>query len=132
MMNRQPGAAPAVAAPAPTQAGTGEFEFRRAHIWRTNRVLVVASVMAIALSIVVASVLNMPAQLSWLAGAVAGSLVAFTVARVVRALNVLYRCPNCGLLPYRTLNEYKCGGLGPTRSNFMSPRACPYCGTRIR
>jgi len=45
---------------------------------------------------------------------------------------VLYRCPNCGVLPYRTLNEYKCGGLGPTRSNFMSPRACPHCGTRIR
>jgi hypothetical protein len=131
-MNRQTGPeAAAIASPA-SQAGTGEFDLRRSHLWRTNRVLLIASVMAIALSVIVASVLNMPAQLSWLAGALAGSLAAFTVARVVRALNVLYRCPNCGLLPYRTLNEYKCGGLGPTRSDFMSPRACPYCGTRIR
>ena len=53
-------------------------------------------------------------------------------SRVVRALNVLYRCPKCGVLPYQTLNEYKCGGLGPSRANFMSPTHCPKCGTRVR
>jgi len=115
-----------------SQVETGNFESRRAQVWRMNRTLVISSVTAIALSVIVASVLNMPAQLTWFAGGVAGALAAFTIARVVRALNVLYRCPKCGLLPYRTLNEYKCGGLGPTRSNFMSPRACPYCGARIR
>jgi len=131
MMERQTGAASPGSSPL-SQAGTGSFEYRRAQIWRMNRALVIGSVTAIALTVIVASVLNMPAQLSWLAAVLAGALAAFTIARVVRALNVLYRCPNCGLLPYRTLNEYKCGGLGPTRSNFMSPRACPYCGTRIR
>ncbi len=80
----------------------------------------------------VAGILNMPAQLSWTAAVLTAGLVAITVARIVRALHVLYRCPNCGVLPYQTLNEYKCGGLGPSRSNFMSPRACPHCGTRIR
>jgi len=131
MMERQTGAASPGSSPL-SQAGTGSFEYRRVQIWRMNRALVLGSVTAIALTVIVASVLNMPAQLSWLAAVLAGALAAFTIARVVRALNVLYRCPNCGLLPYRTLNEYKCGGLGPTRSNFMSPRACPYCGTRIR
>jgi hypothetical protein len=131
MMERQTGAASPGSSPL-SQAGTGSFEYRRVQIWRMNRALVLGSVTAIALTVIVASVLNMPAQLSWLAAGLAGALAAFTIARVVRALNVLYRCPNCGLLPYRTLNEYKCGGLGPTRSNFMSPRACPYCGTRIR
>ena len=87
---------------------------------------------AIALVAIVTSVMNMPAQLSWSAAMVAVGLIVVTVTRVVRALNVLYRCPNCGVLPYQTLNEYKCGGLGPSRSNFMSPRACPHCGTQIR
>jgi hypothetical protein len=132
MMERQTDAASPLGSSSLSQAGTGSFEYRRTQIWRMNRALVLGSVTAIALTVIVASVLNMPAQLSWLAAGLAGALAAFTIARVVRALNVLYRCPNCGLLPYRTLNEYKCGGLGPTRSNFMSPRACPYCGTRIR
>ena len=87
---------------------------------------------AIALLPIVVSVLNMPEQLSWTAAMVTAALVAVTIARVVRALNVLYRCPNCGVLPYQTLNEYKCGGLGPSRSNFMSPTHCPKCATRLR
>ncbi|HEX7953440.1 MAG TPA: hypothetical protein VF523_10285 [Burkholderiales bacterium] len=113
-------------------APVANFETRRSEIWRVNRRLVFGCAAAIALLVVVVSVLNMPAQLSEAAALLAAGLVAVTIFRIVRALNVLYRCPNCGVLPYRTLNEYKCGGLGPTRSNFMSPRACPNCGTRIR
>jgi hypothetical protein len=97
-----------------------------------NRRLVFCSVAALALMAGVAGMLNMPTQLSWAAAMLAGGLVAVTIVRVVRALNLLYRCPNCGVLPYRTLTDYKCGGLGPTRANFMSPRTCPQCGTRIR
>jgi hypothetical protein len=114
------------------QATTANFENRRAHIWRANRLLVFGCVTAIAFMSIVANTLNVPAQVSWAAVVLAGGLVAMTVIRVVRALNVLYRCPKCGVLPYQTLNEYKCGGLGPSRANFMSPRACPHCGTRIR
>ena len=108
------------------------FETRRTEIWRVNRRLVFGCVAAIALMTIVASMLNMPAQLSWAAATLTAGLVTVTIVRIVRGLNGLYRCPNCGVLPYQTLNEYKCGGLGPTRSNFMSPRACPHCGTRIR
>ena len=114
------------------QAQSSSFEFRRTEIWRLNRHLVFGCVAALALMVIVANVLNMPLQLSWTAAMLATGLVSVTVVRVVRALNVLYRCPGCGVLPYQTLNEYKCGGLGPSRSNFMSPRACPHCGTRIR
>ena len=113
-------------------ARISNFETRRSEIWRVNRRLVFACVAAIALMASVANILNMPVQLSWTAVVLTTVLVAVTTIRVVRALNVLYRCPNCGVLPYRTLNEYKCGGLGPARANFMSPRACPQCGTRIR
>ena len=94
--------------------------------------MVFGCVAALALMTFVVSILNMPVQLFWMAAMVTAGLVAVTIARVVRALNTLYRCPKCGVLPYQTLNEYKCGGLGPTRANFMSPRACPHCGTRIR
>ncbi len=114
------------------QARVSSFEHRRTEIWRVNRRLVFGCVAAIALMVIVAGILNMPVHLSWAAALLAGGLVAVTIVRVVLALNVLYRCPNCGVLPYRTLNEYKCGGLGPTRANFMSPRVCPQCGTRIR
>jgi predicted RNA-binding Zn-ribbon protein involved in translation (DUF1610 family) len=114
------------------QATTANFEYRRARIWRVNRPLVFGCVTAIAFVFIVADRLNMPAQVFWAVAALTGGLVAMTVIRVVRALNVLYRCPKCGVLPYQTLNEYKCGGLGPSRANFMSPRACPHCGTRIR
>ena len=108
------------------------FETRRTEIWRVNRRLVFGCVAAIVFMTFVASSLNMPVQLSWMAAMLTAGLVTVTIVRIVRALNGLYRCPNCGVLPYQTLNEYKCGGLGPTRSNFMSPRACPHCGTRIR
>ena len=108
------------------------FETRRTEIWRVNRRLVFGCVAAIALMTIVASMLNMPVQLSWTAAMLTAGLVTVTIVRIVRALNGLYRCPNCGVLPYQTLNEYKCGGLGPNRSNFMSPRTCPHCGTRIR
>jgi hypothetical protein len=81
---------------------------------------------------VLGGVLNLPLQLAWFAATMTAALVAVTTVRIVRALHVLYRCPECGVLPYQALNEYKCGGLGPSRSNFMSPRACPHCGTRIR
>lgn len=108
------------------------FENRRTQIWQGNRRLVFACFVAVALLAIVVSVLNMPVQLSWTAATLTAGLIAVTIARVVSALNTLYRCPNCGVLPYRTLNEYKCGGLGPNRANFMSPRACPHCGTQIR
>src|SRR5204863_10016203 len=75
---------------------------------------------------------NAPRDLGWVRALGAGALLAVTFTRIVRALNALYRCPNCGVLPYQTLNEYKCGGLGPSRSNFMSPTHCPKCGMRIR
>jgi hypothetical protein len=108
------------------------FEQRRIEIWRANRRMVFGCLAAIALLAIGVSMLNMPVQLYWAAAMVTAGLVAVTITRIVAALNVLYRCPKCGVLPYQTLNEYKCGGLGPTRANFMSPRACPHCGTRIR
>jgi predicted RNA-binding Zn-ribbon protein involved in translation (DUF1610 family) len=114
------------------QAKPTNFEYRRIQIWQMNRLLVICSVAALALMVALVSMLNMPAQLSWTAAMLAGGLVTVTMVRVVRALNLLYRCPNCGVLPYRTLTDYKCGGLGPSRANFMSPRTCPQCGTRIR
>ena len=113
-------------------ARISNFETRRTEIWRVNRRLIFGCVAAIALMTIVASMMNMPVQLSWAAAMLSAGLVTVTIVRIVRALNGLYRCPNCGVLPYQTLNEYKCGGLGPSRSNFMSPHACPHCGTRIR
>lgn len=109
-----------------------DFEYRRRAIWVQNRLLVYACLVACFLLLILAEVFNIPTQLAWAEAALAAGLIALTIARVVRALNVLYRCPDCGVLPYSTLNEYKCGGLGPSRSNFMSPRACPQCGARIR
>jgi predicted RNA-binding Zn-ribbon protein involved in translation (DUF1610 family) len=114
------------------QARVSTFEDRRAEIWRVNRRMVFGCVAALTFLGIVGNVLNMPVQLFWASALVTAGLVAVTITRVVQALNALYRCPNCGVLPYQTLNEYKCGGLGPTRANFMSPRACPHCGTRIR
>jgi len=114
------------------QARVPSFEYRRMEIWRVNRRLLFGCAAAIALMAIVANVLNMPLQLSWTAAVLTAGLIALTITRVVRALNVLYRCPKCGVLPYQTLNEYKCGGLGPSRANFMSPRSCPDCGTRLR
>ena len=108
------------------------FEMRRAEIWRANRLWVFASVCAVALWLMCASLANAPRDLTWMLALGASGLLAVTLTRIVRALNALYRCPNCGVMPYQTFNEYKCGGLGPTRSNFMSPTHCPKCGTRLR
>ena len=107
------------------------FEYRRTAMWVANRWLVYACIVA-CLLLTVMSILNLPAPLAWTAGTLVAGLLALTVGRVVRALHLLYRCQHCGTLPYRTLNEYKCGGLGPARANFMSPRICPQCGTQIR
>src|SRR5882762_2952613 len=108
------------------------FETRRAEIWKVNRRWVFASAAAAALLVMFAGLANAPRDFAWALALGAGALLAVTFTRIVRALNSLYRCPNCGVLPYQTLNEYKCGGLGPTRSNFMSPTHCPKCGTRLR
>lgn len=108
------------------------FESRRAEIWKVNRRWVFASACAVALVLMFASLANAPGDLTWMLALGASGLLAVTLTRIVRALNALYRCPNCGALPYQTLDEYKCGGLGPTRSNFMSPTHCPKCGTRLR
>ena len=107
------------------------FESRRAEIWKVNRRWVLASAAAVALVVMLVGLVNAPRDLAWaLVGT--GILLAVTLTRIVRALNVLYCCPNCGVLPYQSLNEYKCGGLGPTRSNFMSPTHCPMCRARLR
>jgi hypothetical protein len=108
------------------------FEARRAEIWKVNRRWVFASAAAAALVAMFASLANAPRNLAWALALGAGVLLVVTLTRIVRALNALYRCPNCGTLPYQTLSEYKCGGLGPTRANFMSPTHCPKCGTRLR
>ena len=108
------------------------FESRRAEIWRVNRRWVLASAAAVALVVMLAGLVNAPRDLAWALVLGAGILLAVTVTRIVRALNALYCCPNCGVPPYQALNEYKCGGLGPTRSNFMSPTHCPMCRTRLR
>jgi hypothetical protein len=108
------------------------FETRRAAIWKVNRRWVFASAAAVALLVMFAGLANAPRDLAWALALGAGSLLAVTLTRIVKALNGLYRCPNCDVLPYQSLNEYKCGGLGPSRSDFMSPTHCPKCGTRLR
>lgn len=108
------------------------FEKRRAAIWKSHRRWVFASAAAVAIVVMFASLANAPRDLAWTLALGAGGLLAVTLTRIVRALNMLYRCPNCDALPYQSLNEYKCGGLGPTRANFMSPTHCPKCGTRLR
>lgn len=108
------------------------FEARRSAIWKANRRWVFGSVLAVALAAMLASLANAPPEFAWMLGLTAAAFLVVTAVRVVRALNALYRCPNCGLLPYQTLNEYKCGGLGPTRSDFMSPTHCPGCGAKLR
>ena len=108
------------------------FEIRRAAIWQGNRNWLLASAASLALLAVLAGLDNATPQLAGALIVSAAATIGVTVARVVRALNALYRCPNCGAQPYLTLNEYKCGGLGPTRANFMSPTHCPKCGTRLR
>src|SRR3954470_9845815 len=98
-------------------AELSNFEDRRTTIWVVNRWLVYACIVACTLLLTFISILDMPAQFSWTAGVLATGLIALTVGRAARALHVLYRCPNCGTLPYRTLNEYKCGGRPSERLN---------------
>ena len=108
------------------------FEYRRTAIWVVNRWLVYVCIVVCVPLLTLMSTFNLPSQFAWTAGTLAAGLFALTMGRVVRALHLLYRCQHCGTLPYRTLNEYKCGGLGPARANFMSPRTCPQCGAQIR
>lgn len=108
------------------------FEVRRAAIWQGNRHWLLASAASLALLAVLAGLDNVTPQLAGALIVAAAATIGVTIARLVRALNALYLCPNCGAQPYQTLNEYKCGGLGPTRANFMSPTHCPKCGTRLR
>jgi hypothetical protein len=108
------------------------FDSRRIAIWYANRRWVYTSVAAVAALGMVAGLANAPHELVLAAAMVAAGLAGYTVSRVVRALNSLYRCPNCGTLPYQSVTDYKCGGLGPTRADFMSPTHCPKCGTRLR
>ncbi|HZP94273.1 MAG TPA: hypothetical protein VFB20_15540 [Burkholderiales bacterium] len=108
------------------------FEAHRAAVWRGNRIWLLASALLIAAAALLAATPNAPSGLQWALGLAAAALSGITVARIVRGLDSLYRCPNCGTLPYQTLRDYKCGGLGPTRRDFMSPTVCPKCGTRLR
>ena len=108
------------------------FEIRRTAIWHANRNWILVSVGAVALLVLPAGLASTAPQLAGMLLFAATAIVAVTVGRIVRALNSLYRCPSCGVLPYHTVSDYKCGGLGPTRADFMSPTRCPHCGTRLR
>ncbi len=107
------------------------FEIKRLEVWRANRglLLVCAASFAALLSVTPG---NVPVAIFWVVASLTAIVTATTVARLVGGLTMLYRCPGCGTIPYRVLEEYKCGGLGPARASFMSPSACPQCGTRIR
>ena len=113
-------------------ASSAAFEAHRSAVWRGNRFWLLASALLIAAAVLLADTPNAPAELQWTLGLGAAALSGITVWRIVRGLDGLYRCPNCGTLPYQTLRDYKCGGLGPTRRDFMSPTVCPKCGTRLR
>jgi hypothetical protein len=108
------------------------FNTRRNAIWFANRRWIIASIVSMLLLAMLGSLDNAPRD-PLLVLAVATIVTVFlTLRRIVLALDALYRCPNCGTQPYQALNDYKCGGLGPSRSDFMSPTHCPNCGTRIR
>jgi hypothetical protein len=107
------------------------FEARRLAVWTGNRGWLFSSALCCSLAVVMLAA-GGRGELFWALVAASAALVAITSHRIVRGLDGLYRCPNCGTLPYQTLTDYKCGGLGPSRSDFMSPRACPACGTRLR
>jgi hypothetical protein len=108
------------------------FKSRRSAIWFTNRLWVIASLVLMLFLVMLGSLDNAPRDPILVLAAATAVAVFFTLARIVRALDALYRCPNCGTQPYQALSDYKCGGLGPSRSDFMSPTHCPNCGTRIR
>ncbi|MFN0038734.1 MAG: hypothetical protein ACKVP2_04405 [Burkholderiales bacterium] len=108
------------------------FDAQRSAIWLANRRWIIGAVCLVLLLALLGRLENAPGELVLVLAIVTAVAVCFTLVRIVRALNTLYRCPQCGIQPYQTLSEYKCGGLGPSRSDFMSPTQCPNCGTRIR
>ena len=108
------------------------FEARRAAVWAENRPWIAGWVVLLCAAVVILKSAGASNELTWLLATACIVVGGTTVARVVRGLNALYRCPNCGILPYQNVNDYKCGGLGPTRRDFMSPTVCPKCGTRLR
>jgi predicted RNA-binding Zn-ribbon protein involved in translation (DUF1610 family) len=108
------------------------FEARRSAVWAENRPWIAGSVVLLCAAIVMLKFAGAQNELTWLLAVASVTLGAATIARIVKGLNALYRCPNCGTLPYQDVTDYKCGGLGPTRRDFMSPTACPNCGTRLR
>ncbi|HWQ39342.1 MAG TPA: hypothetical protein VNM24_12170 [Burkholderiales bacterium] len=108
------------------------FESRRAAVWVANRPWIAASVLVACAAVLILRSAGAGDELTWALLVAAAVLCTFTAVRIVRALNGLYRCPECGTLPYQTVTDYKCGGLGPTRADFMSPTVCPKCGARLR
>jgi hypothetical protein len=115
----------------PEVPSSASFETRRHAVWRGSRRWLFCTALCCALAVVMLAA-GGRGELAWVLVAASVALVAVTANRIVRGLDRLYRCPNCGTLPYQTLTDYKCGGLGPSRSDFMSPRICPSCGTRLR
>jgi len=108
------------------------FEARRSAVWAENRPWIAGWVVVLCAAIVMLKAAGAANELTWLLAAAAAVLGAVTVVRIVRGLNALYRCPNCGTMPYQSVTDYKCGGLGPTWRDFMSPSVCPKCGTKLR
>jgi hypothetical protein len=108
------------------------FNTRRSAIWFANRRWIIASLVSLLLLVMLGRLDNAPRDPLLVLAVATAVTVFFTLGRIVRALDALYRCPGCGTQPYQALNDYKCGGLGPSRSDFMSPTHCPNCGTRIR
>jgi hypothetical protein len=108
------------------------FEARRSAVWAANRPWLAGWVVLACAAIVMLKSAGATNELTWLLALASIVLGVTTVTRIVKALNALYRCPVCGTLPYQNVTDYKCGGLGPTRRDFMSPTVCPKCGTRLR
>ncbi|MEQ1880190.1 MAG: hypothetical protein ABL878_04385 [Burkholderiales bacterium] len=108
------------------------FNTRRSAIWFANRRWIIASIVSMLLLAMLGNLDNAPRDPLLVLAVAAAAMVFFTLRRIVRALDALYRCPKCGTQPYQALNDYKCGGLGPSRADFMSPKQCPKCGARIR
>jgi uncharacterized membrane protein len=109
-----------------------DFEARRSAVWAENRPWIAGWVVVFSAAIVMLRSAGAENELTWLLAAASVVLGVVTIVRVVTGLNALYRCPNCGTVPYQNVTDYKCGGLGPTRRDFMSPTVCPKCGVKLR
>lgn len=109
-----------------------KFEARRAAVWAESRPWIAGWVVVLCAAIVMLKAAGAANELTWLLAAAAAVLGAVTLMRILRGLNALYRCPNCGTLPYQSVTDYKCGGLGPTGRDFMSPGVCPKCAMKLR